>query len=126
MNTFGKRLKKQRALKKVSGPVIAKLTGNILTASTLSNIEAGRWGASDQVIDMLASVSDLDLPESTLKAWRLLDRYSAESILQAAKLLILEEQVDAALTPQEVFSALLEKATPEEAALLKQMMEGRG
>jgi transcriptional regulator with XRE-family HTH domain len=79
---FGERLKAYRDAKKVSNYKIQELTG--YSRGNLSNIEAGKLEASDDVLYLLASVKELDVTYEQLVAWRHIDS-STEKELEALK-----------------------------------------
>ena len=78
---FSKRFREWREAQGVSGWAIEKHTG--FSRSNLSSMEAGRYIPSDDVLKELTTVPNLDLTFTKLRAWRLLDEYTKEEILQA-------------------------------------------
>src|SRR5437762_3114568 len=84
-HAFGNRFREWRSQRAVSIYAIAKMTG--ISASNLVSIEKGRRPASDDVLQKLAGLSELDISYQTLKGWQALDDYSDEAILAALKAL---------------------------------------
>lgn len=76
--SFGEKLRQWRQLKGVSTWTIEKQLG--IAASNLINIEKGRRPASDDVLNKLASLKELDISLDRLKAWQALSEYGLEAL----------------------------------------------
>ena len=83
--TFGQRLKKWREQQNVSGWQIEKITG--IPRQNLSQIESGKRGPSEDVLEKLASIQELNLDINTMKAWLAIDAYGQDVLLQALSVL---------------------------------------
>jgi transcriptional regulator with XRE-family HTH domain len=84
-HTFGQRLKKWREQQNVSGWQIEKVTG--IPRQNLSQIESGKRGPSEDVLEKLASIQELNLDINTMKAWLAIDAYGQDVLLQALSVL---------------------------------------
>lgn len=78
---FGQRFRRWREVKSVSGWTIEKLIS--FSRPNLSSMEAGRYIPSDEVLKELASIPELDLSFTRLRAWRALDEYTLDELKQA-------------------------------------------
>jgi transcriptional regulator with XRE-family HTH domain len=77
MKTFGQRLRAYRKKKKVTGGHFEKVG---ISRSKLSNLEADRWSPTDEVLTQIASIPELEIDLSTLKAWRAMSGLTDEEV----------------------------------------------
>lgn len=82
-NTFGQKLKAWREAREISGWKIEKRTG--IPRQNLSNIENGKRSPSEDVIQKLAALPELQLTENTLRAWIAIDTFGQDVLLEALK-----------------------------------------
>lgn len=83
VNVFGENLRKKRQEKQVSTWHVMKVTG--ISPSNLVSIEKGRRPASDDVLQKLASVPELDLTVEEMLSWKAIDQFGPDVILKAAR-----------------------------------------
>ncbi len=84
-HTFGQRLKKWREQHGVSGWQIEKATG--IPRQNLSQIESGKRGPSEDVMEKLTSIQELNLDINTMKAWLAIDAFGQDVLIQALSVL---------------------------------------
>jgi transcriptional regulator with XRE-family HTH domain len=93
VNVFGDNLRKQRQEKQISTWHVMKITG--ISPSNLVSIEKGRRPASDDVLQKLASIPELDLTVEQMLSWKALDQFGPDVILQAAQEVLQERSEQA-------------------------------
>ena len=80
---FGERFRQWREAKGVSGWMMEKQIN--FSRFNLSSMEAGRYTPSDEVLKEIASISELELTFSKLRAWKALDEYTIEELQEALR-----------------------------------------
>lgn len=71
--SFGKRYKALRKKQGISNYFVEQVTG--YSRSNLSNLEAGKFRPSDELLRLLASVRELKISVAELQRWRAEDDY---------------------------------------------------
>lgn len=89
MKNFGKRLKEARAAANLTGWQVEKLSGYPGFRTSVSAVEMGRR-PSDEFIERLAAITELNLNADTMLSWRIIDDYPEEAVEKAFHLLFQE------------------------------------
>jgi len=80
---FGVRLRLWRESKGLTQWQLQKLTG--INRANLSSIELGRRPASDDILEKLASIPELDITVTELKVWKRLNGATIEELKMIRK-----------------------------------------
>lgn len=83
MSYFSEKLEHLFKQKGYSAYRLAKATG--LHEQHVYKIARGERRPTDEILEKIASISELEVSVNVLKGWRLLDEYSPEEILESIK-----------------------------------------
>jgi len=78
MMFFGEKLRQWRESKGVTLYRLAKITG--ISQPNLTSIEKGRRPPSDEVLQKLADVPELEISYKQLRAWQILEKATPEEL----------------------------------------------